>query len=376
MPVAAQPVEAVRAEQDERERRAERDRRRQHATGQAGRGVTHYGDSLDDRSRGDLAEGDGVEKLAAGHPVVVVDRVGPHQRDDHEPAAVGQCADLERHPGDRGEHADADRPGGESLRGNEHRHESGCLTASADGQFDDATAEQNQHQPRADQRGRRDSGCQVSDPARPVGGPAPARRDQPAAGVHGDGRHRGARSGSGAAHPGRRGAGEEQRGQREDDDQAGHDERDSAEQRADPAADLPGAEDRQLGGGRAGQQIARGDGVFELALGQPFPALHTQLAQQRDMRGWPAEADAADPAPLPQYRRQARQCRVFLLSGLRGPSIGVRHRAAGWNSSTGLPDGSSNTICCPPGPVTMSLRNSTPASRSRATSAAMSSTIR
>src|SRR5205807_1727028 len=36
------------------------------------------------------------------------------------------------------------------------------------------------------------------------------------------------------------------------------------------------------------------------------------------------------------------------------------HRvAAGWNNSIGLPDGSSKTICEPPGPRTMSLRNAT-----------------
>lgn len=49
---------------------------------------------------------------------------------------------------------------------------------------------------------------------------------------------------------------------------------------------------------------------------------------------------------------------------------------AGWNSSIGLPDGSSNTICEPPGPVTMSLRNRTPACHRRSTSAAMSLMIR
>src|ERR1044071_349859 len=49
-------------------------------------------------------------------------------------------------------------------------------------------------------------------------------------------------------------------------------------------------------------------------------------------------------------------------------------RPAGWNSSIGLPEGSSSRICWPPGPVTMSLRNLSPPARSRPTSAAMSST--
>jgi uncharacterized hydrophobic protein (TIGR00271 family) len=49
---------------------------------------------------------------------------------------------------------------------------------------------------------------------------------------------------------------------------------------------------------------------------------------------------------------------------------------AGWNSSTTLPEGSSSKIWRPPGPVTMSLRKLTPASRSRVTSVPMSATMR
>ena len=51
-------------------------------------------------------------------------------------------------------------------------------------------------------------------------------------------------------------------------------------------------------------------------------------------------------------------------------------RAAGSNSSTTLPDGSSSRICLPPGPVTMSFRKVAPASRRRATSSSMSSTTK
>jgi hypothetical protein len=40
----------------------------------------------------------------------------------------------------------------------------------------------------------------------------------------------------------------------------------------------------------------------------------------------------------------------------------------GWNNSTGLPDGSSRITCAPPGPATISsVRNETPAARSRST---------
>src|SRR5438105_6077012 len=52
------------------------------------------------------------------------------------------------------------------------------------------------------------------------------------------------------------------------------------------------------------------------------------------------------------------------------------HEPLGSNSSIGLPDGSSITICDPPGPLTMSFRNVSPASRSLSTSVGRSSTIR
>ena len=68
--------------------------------------VPDDGHRLDDRARGDLAEGDGVEELAAGHPVVGDHGVVLHEGDDHEPASVGERADLERHPGQRTQAAD------------------------------------------------------------------------------------------------------------------------------------------------------------------------------------------------------------------------------------------------------------------------------
>jgi hypothetical protein len=69
--VAADLVEPVGAEQDEREGRAEGDDRGKDATDQAGRGVADDGYGLDDGAGGDLAEGHGVEELGAGHPVVM-----------------------------------------------------------------------------------------------------------------------------------------------------------------------------------------------------------------------------------------------------------------------------------------------------------------
>ena len=66
---------------------------------EAMRRVAHRGDGGDDRPRGDLAQRDRVEELGVGHPVVDVDGVALHQRDDHEAAAEGQRPDLQRGPG-------------------------------------------------------------------------------------------------------------------------------------------------------------------------------------------------------------------------------------------------------------------------------------
>ena len=103
--VGPEPVEAGPADQDEDERRGERHERGQQPTGEPDGGVADDGDGLDDRPGGDLAEGHGVEELPGGHPVVGVDGVVLHHRDDHEPTAVGEQPDLEGHPGQRGEPA-------------------------------------------------------------------------------------------------------------------------------------------------------------------------------------------------------------------------------------------------------------------------------
>lgn len=59
--------------------------------------------------------------LRADHPVVVVDGVGLHQRDDHEAAAVGQGTDFQGYPRDRELHTAAE-PG----RGQQRQREFGC----------------------------------------------------------------------------------------------------------------------------------------------------------------------------------------------------------------------------------------------------------
>ena len=163
----ADAVESPPAQEDEDERRAEGDRGGDEPAGDAERRVPDDGDRLDDGPRRDLAERHCLEELGRRHPVVVRDRVRLHERDDHEPAAVAQAADLERRPGER-------RPATRGRRRNEQRQRAGDVAPTADGELDDAAPEEDDDEPRADEDGSRSAGADVGDP------PAPARlRGQP-----------------------------------------------------------------------------------------------------------------------------------------------------------------------------------------------------
>ena len=72
----------------------------------------------------------------------------------------------------------------------------------------------------------------------------------------------------------------------------------AADERARAPGDALGAVDRHLRARRAGQQAAGGERVLELARVDPAPPVDGQIAQQRDVRGRPAEAEHADAAPL------------------------------------------------------------------------------
>ncbi len=168
--------------------------------------------------------------------------------------------------------------------------------------LDAAAGEQDQDEPGAERRrGERAEGEIHGPPHEAVGpGPPPARGNELGTGPDRDRRDRRAGSGSGAPHPEGWRAGEEQRGEREDQHQPRDDERHAADDRAGRAAHSSGAVDRELCRGGSGQQVAGGDPVFELIFGQPPAAVHAEIAQERDVGGWAAEADATDPPPLPQ----------------------------------------------------------------------------
>ena len=86
-----------------------------------------------------------------------------------------------------------------------------------------------------------------------------------------------------AAHP-LRGRAEEERGERDDDREAGGDEGRAADERAGRAAQPPGRVDRELGGGGPRQEVGRRDPVLEGGGLEPPPPLHAQPAEKGDVR--------------------------------------------------------------------------------------------
>ena len=91
--------------------RSEVDESGQEASAESPSRVAHNSDGLDHWSGGDLAEGDGIEELRSGHPVVGHDGVVLHQRNDDETASIGQRTDLEGHPAQGCDAAGEDRCG-------------------------------------------------------------------------------------------------------------------------------------------------------------------------------------------------------------------------------------------------------------------------
>ena len=197
--------------EDEHERRRERDERRQQRAADTRRGVADDGHRLDDRARGDLPEGHRVQELGVGHPVVVVHRVGLHERDDHEATAEGQRPDLERHPGQcaqptRRHHAqrrhDERRAGVFGGRTPPDRATSTTPHPSSTSTRKVPTV--------AAARGAEPARRPPSAPGGPRrAGPAPAGRHQAERGVDRDRSHRGAGPERGALDPGGRVGGQE-----------------------------------------------------------------------------------------------------------------------------------------------------------------------
>ena len=136
----------------------------------------------------------------------------------------------------------------------------------------------------------------------------------------------------------------------------------------------PRAVDRELGRGRSGQQVARGDRVLELVRRDPAALRSTHSSRSSAM------CVGGPPNPMQPMRPHSRDTVRNGGTAAAGPGVSDRSSrvcgAAGWKSSIGLPEGRRAGSACRPGPSMMSLRNVSPAARSRATSASMSSTMR
>ena len=134
----------------------------------------------------------------------MLDGVGLHERDDHEAAAVGQCPDLERGPGQRRESARR-RDGGEhGDRDCRVDHEGrACAEDALSQELGGTAGQQGEHQPGADQHGDRGARHDVDGPAARVGGTGSARADEVDGGAHCDRCDDGASAGAEAANPSR-----------------------------------------------------------------------------------------------------------------------------------------------------------------------------
>jgi hypothetical protein len=155
-------------------------------------------------------------------------------------------------------------------------------------------AAQQQH---ADDRGAGEYGAR--DPGRHVQRCARVRDpDQPDPGLSDDGDDDGRRSRAEADGGRGRPVGERHRRDRQHQQQPGEDEAEAADERAPHAAGAQRGEDRHLRADGAGQQVAGGERVLELARVDPLAACDRQIAQQRDVRGRPAEAEQPDAPPL------------------------------------------------------------------------------
>ena len=171
-----------------------------------------------------------------------------------------------------------------------------------DGDFDQATAEEDQHQEGTDGGGRRATSQEVAEPAHLRRGritrSPPTGGNKAEGGVQRDRGHGCAGAGGRSENPERRMCGQEEGRERQNDHQPRDDEADATDESAHTPAETPGAEDRELGRGGPGQQIGRRNTVLELVRAQPVAFLDAELPQQRNVGRRTAEADETDSTPL------------------------------------------------------------------------------
>ena len=129
------------------------------------------------------------------------------------------------------------------------------------------------------------------------------------------------RSGRRAPYPQRRGP-EEQGRESQDQYESWHDEAQSADPGAAGAAQPPGAEDGQLGRGRAWQQVGGGDALLELVVvSQPWSSTHRRRSRLMCAGGPPKPMQ-----PMRPHCGSDLQQRDVASASSAGLAGGVRHR--------------------------------------------------
>ena len=280
------------------------------------------------------------------------------------------------HPDQREQTAAGRRRG--RARGTARCAERAGAPEGGDDDFDEAAREEHEHEPRSDGGGCRCAEQRVEHPSPARRGPAHARPDEVRAGAHRDRGDGGTRAGSGAEDPGGRCGREEQRGEAEDEHESRRDERDAADDGT--ARDRRRATRRRW---RAGSMPVRAAGCTPRSRPRTRAALIHCLRSTQSSRS-SAMCAGGPPNPMQPIRPH---CPTIVrsdgradASGVRGaihrPPVGaVSDRPAG-TARRRCPTGPGAGSACRPGPSTMSLRNRAPASRSRATSASRSSTMK
>ncbi len=161
-------VEPWTADEYEEEGRGKGDERSEQAAADTCGRIADDRHGLHHRTWGDLAPCNGVEELGTSHPVIRRHGIVLHERNDDEPATVGQGTDLERHPGQRSKNADRpdveyrcrdDRP--ESTRG-------GGSPLTADRYLGHPAEHEDQHEVGTDCCSSNPSHEGVGDPAGPL----------------------------------------------------------------------------------------------------------------------------------------------------------------------------------------------------------------
>ena len=100
-------------------------------------------------------------------------------------------------------------------------------------------------------------------------------------------------------------------GERKDENQPRDDEAQPSDDTTHHAPEAPRAEDGQLSGRRARQDVRSGDAVLELQRRHPSSLFDAKAPQQGDVGGGSTEPDAPDPTPLPR-----RSCPVTPRDGM------------------------------------------------------------